>query len=122
MHATLHYPHLADRVRRQRDLQPELYGEVDFGARPHRLPADPDDESSLPAKLADRAAILADDRVVELMSTATMLGDVVADPYASLMATHSFKGLIDMLVLACREGIDAVPDAPPELRAFIAAM
>ena len=56
------------------------------------------------------------------MSTATMLGDVVADPYASLMETQTFKGLIDMLVLACRDGIEAVPDAPPELRAFIEAM
>jgi hypothetical protein len=117
-----HYPELAERVRRQRELQPMLYGDVDFMARPYRLAPDPADESSLPSGLADRDAILADERVVELMSTATMLGDVVADPYASLMAEHSFKGLIDMLKLACREGIDAVPAAPEELRAFIAAM
>ena len=38
------------------------------------------------------------------------------------MADHSFKGLIDMLRQACAEGIDAVPDAPPELERFIAAM
>ena len=59
--------------------------------------------------------LLEDARTVELISTATMLGDVVADAYAALMAEQSFKGLIDMLELACREGIDAVPDAPPEL-------
>ena len=51
-----------------------------------------------------------------------MLGDVVADPYATLMAEHGFKSLIEMLKQACREGIDAVPAAPPELTAFIAAM
>ena len=51
-----------------------------------------------------------------------MLGDVVADPYAALMAERPFKELIEMLMLACREGIDAVPAAPPELEAFIAAM
>ena len=45
-----------------------------------------------------------------------------ADPYASLMAERSFKGLVDMLKLACREGVDAVPDAPPELAAFITSM
>jgi hypothetical protein len=65
---------------------------------------------------------LADDALVELICTATMLGDVVADPYASLMAGRSFKGLIEMLRLACREGIDAVPDPPDELRDFIADM
>lgn len=118
----LHYPDLAARVRGQRELQPRLYGEVDFAAKPHRLATDPADRSSLPGWVADRAPLLADPRVVELISTATMLGDVVADPYASLMAERPFKGLIEMLKLACAEGIDAVPDPPPELRAFIAAM
>jgi hypothetical protein len=122
MPATLHYPELASRVRRQRELQPSLYGDFDFAAKPYRLATAPEDESSLPGWVADRAPLLEDSRVVELISTATLLGDVVADPYASLMATQSFKGLIDMLKLACRDGIDAVPGAPPELRAFIADM
>jgi hypothetical protein len=117
-----HYPDLAARVHRQRDLQPGLYGDVDFTAQPYRLATDPRDTSSLPRWVADRDAILTDARVVELMSTATMLGDVVADPYATLMAEHGFKSLIDMLKQACREGVDAVPGAPPELPAFIAAM
>jgi hypothetical protein len=117
-----HYPELAERVRGQRELQPELYGDVDFSAQPFRLATSPDDLSSLPRWVADRDPLLADDRVVELMSTATMLGDVVADPYATLMAERSFKELIDMLKQACREGVDAVPGAAPELAAFIAAM
>jgi hypothetical protein len=122
MHPGTHFPALAERVRSQRVLQPELYGGVDFTAKPYRLATEVGDESALPAAIDDRAAILADDRVVELMSTATMLGDVVADPYAALMATRPFKGLVDLLVRACREGLDAVPDAPPELSAFIRAM
>ncbi len=117
-----HYPELAERVHRQQELQPALYGEVDFTAQPYRLATAAGDESSLPRWVADREQILADERVVELMSTATMLGDVVGDPYASLMGDRSFKELIDMLRLACREGVDAVPDAPPELAAFIASM
>ncbi len=117
-----YYPELAERVRSQRDLQPELYGDFDFDRRPDRLATEPDVDSALPAWVADRAPILADDRVVELMSTATLLGDVVADPYAALMTTHSVSDLIGMLKTACREGIEAVPDAPPELAAFIAAM
>ena len=117
-----YYPELARRVRSQRDLQPELYGDFDFDRRPDRLATEPDAESALPAWIAERATILDDERVVELMSTATMLGDVVADPYAALMTTHSVTHLIDMLKTACRKGIEAVPDAPPELAAFIAAM
>lgn len=117
-----HYPGLAERVRSQADLLPELYGDVDFSSRPYRLAVEPRDETSLPPWVADRGELLADERLLELLSTATMLGDVVADPYAALMAGHSFKGLIDMLRLACAEGIEAVPDAPPELERFIAAM
>ena len=117
-----YYPELARRVRSQRDLQPGLYGDFDFDQQPDRLATEPDVDSALPAWVADRAPILQDDRVTELISTATMLGDVVADPYAALMDTHSITHLIDMLRTACREGIEAVPDAPPELASFIAAM
>ncbi|HTY30980.1 oxygenase MpaB family protein [Mycobacterium sp.] len=117
-----YYPELARRVRSQRDLQPDLYGDFDFDRQPDRLATEPDVDSALPTWVADRAPILEDDRVLELISTATLLGDVVADPYAALMNTHSVTHLIDMLKTACREGIGAVPDAPPELVAFIAAM
>src|SRR3954464_11929895 len=122
MRKTVHFPELAKRVRGQRKALPSLYGDVDFSARPYRLALDPDDDSSLPRWVADRADLLDDERTIELMSIATMLGDVVADPYAALMERQSLKSLIDMLLLACREGIDAVPDAPPELERFIAAM
>ncbi|BBZ12349.1 oxygenase MpaB family protein [Mycobacterium branderi] len=117
-----YYPELAERVRSQRELQPDLYGDFDFDQQPDRLATEPDADSALPAWVADRAPILEDERVLELISTATMLGDVVADPYAALMNTHSVAHLIDMLKRACREGVDAVPDAPPELVSFIAAM
>ncbi|GAA4539787.1 DUF2236 domain-containing protein [Mycobacterium paraffinicum] len=117
-----YYPELAERVRSQRELQPDLYGEFDFDRQPDRLATEPGVDSALPAWIADRAPILEDDRVVELMSTATLLGDVVADPYAALMASRSVVQLIDMLKTACREGIEAVPDAPAELISFIAAM
>ncbi|MEB4211910.1 oxygenase MpaB family protein [Mycobacterium sp. 94-17] len=116
------YPELARRVRSQRDLQPDLYGNFDFDQRPDRLATQPDVDSALPTWVADRAPILKDDRIMELISTATLLGDVVADPYAALMNTHSVSQLIDMLKTACREGIEAVPDAPAELAAFLAAM
>jgi hypothetical protein len=117
-----YYPELAQRVRSQRDLQPDLYGDFDFDQQPDRLATEPGVDSALPTWVADREPILEDDRVTELISTATMLGDVVADPYAALMNTYSVTQLIDMLKRACREGIEEVPEAPPELAAFIAAM
>ncbi|MBY8862813.1 oxygenase MpaB family protein [Nocardia sp. CA2R105] len=119
---TTHYPDLAQRVRSQPELQPELYGGIDFDTPPYRLATDPEDASALPKWVAQRAPILTDERVVELISTATMLGDTVADPFAALMARHSVTGLVGMVRQACREGVEAVPDAPPELVAFIAAM
>lgn len=119
---TLHYPELAERVRSQRELQPGMYGEVDLAATPYRFTVDPAVKSSLPGWVADRAPLLEDEPTIELMRTATMLGDVVADPYAALLDTYGTKRLIQMLTQACREGVDAVPDAPEELRAFIAAM
>lgn len=66
--------------------------------------------------------MLADDAAVELITTATWLGDVVSDSYAALMGQYSVSSLIGMLKQACRHGVDAVPDAPPELAAFIADM
>ncbi|WP_040801672.1 oxygenase MpaB family protein [Nocardia higoensis] len=119
---TTYYPELARRVRSQRELQPDLYGDLDFDRQPYRLATQPDVPSALPGRPAKRERYLADDRVVELISTATMLGDTVADPYAALTATHSVTSLIDMLRRACREGLEAVPDAPPELVSFISAM
>lgn len=119
---TLHYPELADRVRSQRELQPAMYGDVDLTATPYRFTVDPAVKSSLPGWVADRGPLLADDATIELMRTATMLGDVVADPYAALVDTYGTKRLIQMLTQACREGVDAVPDAPEELRTFIASM
>ncbi|MFL1431082.1 MULTISPECIES: DUF2236 domain-containing protein [unclassified Nocardiopsis] len=117
-----HYPELAERVRSQHALQPDLYGDVDFDTPPYRFTADPDARTALPAWVADRGELLEDTRLVELVRTATLLGDVVADPYASLLPRHGVPGLIGMLRRACREGVDAVPDAPPELRALIGAM
>ncbi|TSE00612.1 DUF2236 domain-containing protein [Skermania sp. ID1734] len=119
---TTYYPELAARVHAQRELLPNLYGDMDFDQQPYRLTTDPDVASSLPAWVANRPRLLQNERVVELISTATMLGDVPADAYAALTATHSVTHLIAMLRTACREGIEAVPDAPPELVTFVAAM
>lgn len=114
---------LVARVRRQRELLPQMYGALDPDAVPERLALGPDDASELGfVKGVDRASILADTELVDLMVAATRLGDVVADAYAMLLPVHGMRGLVEMLRTACREGVAAVPDAPAELRAFIASM
>ncbi|MEB3063946.1 oxygenase MpaB family protein [[Mycobacterium] zoologicum] len=117
-----HYPELRERVRRQAELLPVLYGDLDFDSQPYRTTTDPDDVSALRGKASTRAKILADESLVELISTTTWLGDIVSDSYAALMGQYSVSSLIGMLKTACRQGIDAVEDAPPELAAFIADM
>jgi len=114
---------LQDRVRLQRDELPVLYGDVDFDLVPERLALGPDDESDLPAHVkVSRAELLADADLVDLMTTATMLGDVVCDAYVCLLPELGMQRLIEMVRTACREGLDAVEEAPEELSAFIEAM
>ncbi|MBH1943111.1 DUF2236 domain-containing protein [Erythrobacter sp. YJ-T3-07] len=88
---------------------------------PERFTIDADGES-IPGFDAQKADVLNDAELVDLMAAYTMIGDSVADAYAARMTDIKFHHLIEMLQLACDEGIDAVPDAPPELAPFIAAM
>ncbi len=118
----IHYRDLADKVTRQKILRPDIYGRIDFENVPHRFTTDPDVKSALPTWAARREPYLANEPLMELMQTATMLGDVVADSYAALLPTYGVRGLTEMLKQACRGGVDSVPDAPTELRAFIAEM
>ena len=119
---TLHYPELAERVAQQYQERPDLYKRVNFEEPPYRFTIDPSVQSGLPAWVTKREPYLANEAMVELMRTSTLLGDIVADSYAALIPEFGVKGLAAMLKTACREGIDAVPDAPEELRAFIATM
>ncbi len=114
---------LQARVIAQKTLIPSMYGAIDFGIVPERFTANPHDRSQLPDRFAyKRARLLADNDRVQRQLAYTMLGDVVADAYAALVPVHGFKKLVDMLVRACEKGVDAVPNAPPELERFIASM
>lgn len=114
---------LKARVRRQRDELPIMYGAIDFDAIPERLALEPDAQTDLPPQVkTTRAELFADSDLIELMATATMLGDVVCDAYVARMGDFGMQRLIQMVVLACSEGLDAVTDAPDELVAFIESM
>ena len=114
---------LRARVRHQRDELPGVYGDIDFDVVPERLALGPDDVSDLPPFVkVSRADLLADTDLVDLMTTATMLGDVICDAYVARLPEFGMLGLIQMVRTACREGTDAVEDPPAELVAFIEAM
>jgi hypothetical protein len=107
------------RVASQKTLLPSLYGQIDFDRLPERFT-----EDASQALVKDRApmGVAMTDYEMNLVRAYTMLGDIVADAYAALMPTISSRRLIEMLVTACERGLDAVPDAPPELVAFIRDM
>ena len=114
---------LRERVRHQRDELPGMYGSIDFDLVPERLALGPDDEADLPSGMrVSREELLADTELIDIMATATMLGDVVCDAYVSRMPDVGMQRLIEMVRVACRDGIDAVEDPPDELVAFIDAM
>jgi hypothetical protein len=107
------------RVAAQKTALPGLYGEVDFDRVPERFTENPA-ESVAGGGRAPGVAPTADD--LALVRAYTLMGDRTADAYAALMPTHKFGQLIGMLTAACDHGIEAVPNAPPELKAFIADM
>lgn len=121
---TMALAELKARVREQKTANPRMYGKVDFEVVPERFTADPNVKSILTEPFAKRhrPAILRDEDRMERMLAYTMLGDTVADAYAALTPQYGFRRLVDMLKLACERGLEAVPDAPPELERFIVSM
>lgn len=114
---------LQERVRRQRDELPVMYGGIDFDARPERLALELADESDLPTFVKiTREELLADTELIDTLVAATMLGDVVCDAYVARMPEFGMQRMIEMVRVACSKGVDAVADAPPELAAFFASM
>lgn len=114
---------LRAKVASQKDALPALYGDVDFSIKPERFADEP--VITGPDKSRNdnlRPEIMKNVGLVERMRAYTMLGDTVADAYAALMPKYGFKKTVSMLKEACDRGVENVPDAPPELVAFIRAM
>lgn len=113
----------ADSVLEQKTAIAAIYGDVDFSILPERYVSDASVSERLPRRYQDYARrALSDPARVEKIRNYTMTGDRVADAYAALIPRYGFRALISMLDDACEKGIDAVPDAPPELVTFIRAM
>ncbi len=114
---------LWQRVESQKQENPAIYGNIDFSVIPERFAAKAEDHSTISGKYeAERTALLADRDMMEFIRAYSMMGDRVADSYAGLMREYGFRHLVEMLTLACDQGLEAVPDAPAELVEFIHAM
>ncbi|MEZ5573491.1 MAG: oxygenase MpaB family protein [Halioglobus sp.] len=113
----------ADSVLQQKDAIAAIYGDVDFSILPERYVSDfnPADMRATRFKGYAQSALSDPARVASIRNY-TMMGDQVADSYAALIPQYGFRTLVSMLDDACDKGIDAVPDAPQELIAFIHAM
>ena len=112
-----------EEVRAQATAIPEIYGKVDFESMPERFTVDMSDASTLRGPFVGRRqALLANHDRVDLIRAYTMMGDRVADAYAALMPKYGFSRLVQMLKTACENGLEAVPDPPPQLGAFLADM
>jgi len=112
-----------DRVVRQRDETPGIYGSVDFSIVPERLDVDaaPDDQRFVKIRDAvDR--VFGQPALIESVRNYTMTGDRVADAYAALIPEHGLRTLVAMLDEACERGIDQLDDPPAELVEFIRSM
>ena len=113
----------ADRVGRQRDEIPAIYGEVDFSIVPERFDAEAAADDERFGKVREAVDRVFDDpALMEMVRDYTMTGDRVADAYAALIPDLGFRTLVDMLDEACERGVENVADAPPELIDFIRAM
>ncbi|MGW6426327.1 oxygenase MpaB family protein [Nocardia sp. NPDC055053] len=114
---------IRDRIARQKELLPDMYGAIDFDRRPERFTDAPDAETAIRSEFAAlRPLLLADRDRVATIEAYTMLGDLVADAYAALMPECGFRRLVEMLDQACADGIDSVENPPAELVAFVADM
>ncbi|CAN5632253.1 oxygenase MpaB family protein [soil metagenome] len=108
-------------VERQATAVPQIYGAVDFAAMPERFTLAPSSDAPL-AIQALMTDVMADTALIEKIAAYTLIGDVVADAYAAHIPGFGFRRVVEMLEIACDKGLEAVPDAPPELAAFLAAM
>ena len=110
-------------VLEQKTMIPEIYGSVDFDHLPERYVTDFDIEALRPSRHRSYCErVLENPGLVDRIRSYTMMGDNVADAYASLIPEYGFRALVSMLDQACDQGIETVENAPAELVAFIEAM
>ncbi len=105
----------------QRAIAPSVYQDLDLELQPERFRTTLGENSQ---KKGDKhvEAKLNNEQEVEFFRQLTLMGDPVADAYATLIPELGMKKIRGMLEQAIDNGIDSVEDAPKELKDFIAAL
>lgn len=110
----------------QREIAPEIYGNLDLDSVPERFRAEiGDDPLEGVARAVNPESLrkyLQDRDEVDLYRQLTLMGDPIADAFAVKAQTLGFKKSREMLEQALDHGIESVPDAPEELVALIQDM
>ena len=113
----------SQQVLSQKERVPEIYGNVDFTVTPERFAGTAEDESELGGSAGElRGGLLENATRMAKIREYTMMGDAVADAYATLIPEYGFRKLVSMLETACDQGLDAVTDPPPQLVDLIESM
>lgn len=105
----------------QQQLAPRTYEHIDFSHTPERFRTRLGDNSKMQRNERIKAA-LADPVQVEHFRQLTLMGDPVADACATLFPKMGFARARALLDDALENGIDSLPDAPDELKVFMATI
>ena len=105
----------------QQQLAPQTYERIDFSHTPERFRTRLGDNSKMQRNSRIKA-MLSDPEQVEHFRQLTLMGDPVADACATLFPQMGFARARALLDQALEHGIDAVADAPDELKVFMATI
>lgn len=105
----------------QQRMAPHTYERIDFSRTPERFRTRLGDNSKL-QRNARIKAMLENPEKVEHFRQLTLMGDPVADACATLFPKMGFARARALLDEALEKGIDAVTDAPEELKLFMATI
>lgn len=102
----------------QREIAPEIYNNINLDFKPERFRTELDSHPNGMFRWVNPEVpkrFLQDKDEVEIYRQLTLMGDPIADAFATKFAEIGFANARAMLDKALDEGIDAVPNAPKEL-------
>ncbi|MCG8673031.1 MAG: DUF2236 domain-containing protein [Pseudomonadales bacterium] len=101
-------------IELQKLIAPAVYGDLDLSIEPERFRKEPGDNSIVKQNPRIQALIKDKDKV-EFFRQLTLMGDPLADAFATTISEIGFKKARVMLDQAAAHGVDSVPDAPQTL-------
>ena len=105
----------------QKTIAPDVYGPLDLDITPERFRTELG-PNSIVRNNQRIQALLADPEKVEFFRQLTLMGDPLADAFATLIPKMGFPKARAMIDQAAAHGVASVPDAPQELINLMASM